>query len=143
MSRLLFVVLTCVSLVGCETRPAFQEPPADSYAVTTMQMKIGESAAAVQVAHVTPDFFKTTGVQPLLGRLILDGEHGASPRRELADSRIQQVVVLSSELWAARFASSPSVIGRSVELDGHSVTIVGILPTTFRLPHGAQVWTTR
>jgi hypothetical protein len=52
-------------------------------------------------------------------------------------------VVLSHDLWVERFASSPSIIGRNIELDGHQVTVVGIAPQGFRFPEGTLLWTTK
>jgi predicted permease len=71
---------------------------------------------------VTPDFFQVLGVDPLMGRLFHDAESlpGAG-----------QVVLLSYPVWQRQFHSDPSIIGQSVDFDGHSFTVVGILPRSF------------
>src|SRR5207248_2007174 len=52
-----------------------------------------------------------------------------------------RTLVLAYPLWRARFASDPSVIGRTIRLSGQSCTVVGVMPPTFLYPTGAQFWT--
>jgi predicted permease len=66
------------------------------------------------------------GVKPLLGRVFLPEED--RPGRP-------ETVVLTYALWKQEFGSDPSVIGRSMTLDGESRTVVGVLPRDFRLNH--------
>jgi putative ABC transport system permease protein len=50
-------------------------------------------------------------------------------------------VILSHALWQQRFAGDPSIIGRSVELEGVSRRVVGVMPADFRFPSSkTQVW---
>src|SRR5262249_22609340 len=49
-------------------------------------------------------------------------------------------VILGHSVWADRFGSDPAVIGRSIVLDGRSVTILGVMPPGFAYPLGAEVW---
>jgi len=73
---------------------------------------------------VTGNYFDVLGVPMALGRAFgpeEDAEPGAHP-----------VVVLSHRLWERRFAADPSVVGRSVTLNGESFTIVGVAPREFR-----------
>jgi len=72
---------------------------------------------------VTANFFEVLGVQPLLGRTFLpeeDVKPGGAP-----------VLVISEKLWRRRFGADPSVIGRTVELNRHGFTIVGVAPDAF------------
>lgn len=84
------------------------------------------------VLLVTCDFFRLYPLKhPRLGRLLDDGDCGAS----------SHVVVLSETLWRDRFASDPSVIGRTVLFNGQPVTVVGITPSAFAGQiKGAQAW---
>ena len=89
---------------------------------------------AVDTSVVTPELFSMFGVRPLLGRALTspDGAPGAAP-----------VVVLSEGLWRARFGADPDVVGRSIDLDKRSFTVVGVLPAAFRFPllsQNEQVW---
>jgi putative ABC transport system permease protein len=86
-------------------------------------------------AMVTPNFFSTLGVKPLLGRDFVEGEdshEGSGPA----------VAILSYGLWRSDFAADPHVIGRTIRLDNKPVTVVGVLPRTFEFaPEGsALLW---
>jgi predicted permease len=45
-----------------------------------------------------------------------------------------QVVLLSYSFWQARFAGDPNVVGRTMRLDGESVTVIGVMPVSFEYP---------
>ena len=82
----------------------------------------------VEGALVSAGFFHVLGARPLLGRLVDPGPPG--PR----------VAVLSESFWRRRFGADPSVLGRTVSLDGEPVQVVGVVPAAFRLPATAQLW---
>lgn len=89
--------------------------------------------AVVDTSVVTPGLFSLLGETPLSGRIFVsdDGKRGAAA-----------VVILSEQLWRARFAADPDIIGSSIELDKRPFTVVGVMPATFRFPllKGAQLW---
>jgi predicted permease len=87
----------------------------------------------VFAAQTTTNFFSTLGVKPLLGRDFRTGEDVAAG---------PYVAMLTYGFWRSRFGADPRVIGRSVQLDSNSVTIVGVLPAGFEFaPQGnAQMW---
>lgn len=79
----------------------------------------------VPAARVTPSLFATLGIEPLLGRPLLEEE----------DVRGRDtVVVLGHELWTTRFGADPAVIGRRITLNGVPHEIVGVLPAGAELP---------
>ncbi|MGH7523101.1 MAG: ABC transporter permease, partial [Gemmatimonadales bacterium] len=88
----------------------------------------GEPASLNGLA-VSGDYFRVLAIPPLRGRALTpaDDEPGAAP-----------VAVLSYSLWSSRFGSDPSVIDRSITLDGVSWRVVGVMPATFRAPVAAQ-----
>ena len=62
-------------------------------------------------------------VQPLLGRLFnAEDDAPGSPLR----------VVLTHAYWQRRFAGAQTVIGQTMDIDGQSAEIIGVLPATFR-----------
>jgi len=73
---------------------------------------------------VTPDFFPTLGVAPIIGRAFADDE---GPQGHDA------VTVLSYGLWQRRFAGDAGVIGRTIQLNSRSVTVIGVMPADMRL----------
>jgi putative ABC transport system permease protein len=73
---------------------------------------------------VTPDFFPTLGVAPLVGRAFADDE---GPEGHNA------VAVLSYGLWQRRFAGDAAVVGRTIQLNSRTITVVGVMPADMRL----------
>jgi putative ABC transport system permease protein len=74
---------------------------------------------------VTDRFFATLGVAPLIGRTFQAGDdRPGSPMS----------IVLTYRFWQRRFHGDPSIVGRSVVLDGTSHTIVGVMPASFAFP---------
>ena len=78
---------------------------------------------------VSGNFFSTLGVQPVLGRTFLP-EEDQTPGK-------YPVMVISYALWKRTFAGSPKIIGKQVELSGHSFTIIGVTPKSFS---GVDLW---
>src|SRR5215472_13340121 len=80
----------------------------------------------VQGAKMSANAFTILGLRPLIGRTLIadDDKNGAEP-----------VVLLSYGLWARRYAKNPDVVGRSVNVNGESRQIIGVLPSSFALPN--------
>ena len=93
----------------------------------------GEPAERLSGILATGDFFLTLGVPAALGR-VFTGEDDAPGKN--------QVAVISHRLWQRRFAGDTKVLGRTLGLDGESVTIIGVMPPGFghRLFHATEVW---
>ena len=72
--------------------------------------------------RVSPGFFQTLGVHPMLGRTFLPEEE--QPGRD-------RVVVLTHGLWQRRFAADPAVIGSAISIDAQPYTVVGVLGEDF------------
>jgi putative ABC transport system permease protein len=71
------------------------------------------------------------GVRPIAGRTFSAEEQGPGGK---------PLALLSEGLWRRRFGGDPGVIGRTVLLDDVPFTVVGVLPASFDLPHGAEIW---
>src|SRR6516162_7348425 len=69
-------------------------------------------------------FFEILGVQPMLGRTFSSDEDrlGANP-----------TVMISEGLWKRKFGSDPHLLGKTIILDGQGRTVIGIIPSSFRL----------
>jgi predicted permease len=73
---------------------------------------------------VSGNYFDALGIQPYLGRFIhASEEHGKNSVPE---------IVLSYALWHSRFHGDPGAVGRTVQINKHSLTIVGVAPPSFR-----------
>lgn len=82
---------------------------------------------------VTPNFFEVLGVSPVLGR-------GFS--RDEGTPGNNNVVILSDGFWQRRFGGDPSIVARTIQLDGRAHAIVGIMPRGFWFgTRGNDVWT--
>jgi putative ABC transport system permease protein len=82
-------------------------------------------AEQVPGALATANLFEVLGARPALGRLLRweDNEPG-SP----------QVVVLGHEFWQTRYGGDPSVVGRSIDVNGFPREVVGVTEAGFGLP---------
>lgn len=78
-----------------------------------------------------PNFFSVLDVQPVLGRAFLpaDGAFGA-PR----------VVLLTYGFWQNRFVGERDITCRSMVLDSQPVSIIGVLPASFRYGRDVKIW---
>ena len=91
----------------------------------------GGEAARVIVAMVTPDFFRVLRVTPSIGAGFAADQD--QPGRS-------HVVLLADAVWRGRFGADPSVVNKSVMLDGTPYTVVGVLPPGFSYPSKADLW---
>ncbi len=73
----------------------------------------------LQGADVSSDFLKVLRVKPVLGRDFLKEEDAPGGNRH--------VVILSHRIWQSRFQGDPGVIGRAIQLEFESYTVVGVL----------------
>jgi len=78
----------------------------------------------IAAVHVTPGFFQILGVSPLLGSGL------GSATGAVNDA----TAVISYHLWSEHFHSDPGVIGKALDLDGQTYTIVGVMPADFAFP---------
>jgi putative ABC transport system permease protein len=86
----------------------------------------------IDAARVTANFFSVLGVKPLLGRDFLPDDEGPGADR---------VVILDFALWRRALGGDPSIVGRAVNLDESSYTVIGILPESFKFPQLPQAIT--
>ncbi|MCG6988580.1 MAG: ADOP family duplicated permease [Gemmatimonadetes bacterium] len=93
----------------------------------------GGPAVRVHTADVYGDVFRILGVRPAEGRLLRGDESLGDPR----------IAVISQELRAKLFGDAKSAVGRTIEVDGQTVTVVGVAGGGFqgvdrRIP--IQMW---
>jgi predicted permease len=73
----------------------------------------------------SPNLFRLLGVQRILGRDFAAGD---------ARQNTGSVVILSYDGWQTFFARDPAVIGKTLRIEGHPATVIGVLPPGMRFP---------
>jgi putative ABC transport system permease protein len=82
--------------------------------------------------YVTEDFFKITGVSPILGR-----DFNAADNKPGAE----RVIILGYEIWKRDFNGDPNVVGQSVRVNSKPGTIIGVMPANYKFPNLEELWT--
>ncbi len=85
----------------------------------------------VQGFRVTGDFFDVFGVAPL---------HGVPFDRASNVAGRDAKVVLSHDLWMRRYGADPSLVGRTIDVDGAPAEVVAVMPRGFHFPSSAEMW---
>ncbi len=85
----------------------------------------GDEATRVQVLSAEPSLFDVLRVPPLMGRPF---------HADDATEEGSRAALLSYDTWRARFGSDPGIVGRTIELDGTPVEVVGVMPAGFAFP---------
>src|SRR5205823_2554729 len=70
---------------------------------------------------VTASYFSTLGVQPAMGRGFEETERAPS-------------VVISDRFWQERLGSDPSILGKTLRINGQACTVIGVGPKEFLGP---------
>ncbi|MFN8573261.1 MAG: ABC transporter permease [Gemmatimonadaceae bacterium] len=79
----------------------------------------------VRAANVGANLFSALGVSPILGRTFTADEDRLNGPR---------AAIVSFELWERRYGADPSIVGKTVQVDGATIPVVGVLPRGFKLP---------
>jgi predicted permease len=103
-----------------ESMAAFERPGA-------LLSGVGDAEDVASI-RVTPGFFETMGAQPQIGRTFTkdEGEIG-SPK----------VALIGDSLWKIRFGGRPDVLGRTIQINEETYTIIGVMPKAFSISNSA------
>ncbi len=91
----------------------------------------GDKPEQVLTTIASASFFDCLGVRPLLGRDFLPSDEQVN---------LPQVAILGYGLWKRNFGGDRNVVGRTIRMDGASLTVVGVLPSDLPLLTEAQLW---
>jgi predicted permease len=98
---------------------------------TDMSLTGAGDAAHVWAETATPSFFSVLRTNAFLGRVFDQNE--TQPGRN-------NVAVLGYALWKSRFGADPGVVGRTIELDQHTYTVIGVMPKAMQYPSRADLY---
>jgi len=97
---------------------------AAQYPASPISLMASNQSESINGSVVTANYFRVLNLRPFWGRFFLPEED------EVPDKN--PVAVISYGLWKRRFASGLNVLGRIIQLNGNTFTIVGIAPENFR-----------
>lgn len=97
----------------------------------TVYLSLGENSLITSAARTSPNIFRVSRTEPLLGRTLEpgDGAKGAAP-----------VVIISYALWQGQFAGRDDILGQSVYVNDERMEIVGVMPKGYRFPISHDLW---
>ena len=95
-----------------------------AYNIAQTGLDTGKNPSLAWAFQVSGNYFDALGIQPYLGRLIhASDEHGPNSA---------PYIVLSYAYWHSHFQDDRGVIGRTVQVNKHPFTIIGVTPPGFR-----------
>jgi len=100
-----------------------------AYQGSSMNLTGTAEPERLEGSTITPGFFATLGVGPVLGR-------------EFRSDDTESVAIVSYALWQRRFGGDAGIIGKPIDLEGREYTVVGVLPPQVRfrsMPWAAPV----
>jgi predicted permease len=105
------------------------------YSFESVGLDTGGDPQLAWIYEASGNYFDVLGVHPYLGRFFSPAdEHGPNSSPYL---------VLSYDYWRTRFHADPLVVGRTVQMNRHAFTILGVTPPHFRgaeLEYQADLW---
>ncbi len=107
------------------TGEAFESVAAYNFA--PMSVSADGRSERIMGMMVSANFFQTYGVTPVLGRAFIPGEESVGPGAH-------PVAILGNGFWEERFGGDPTVVGRTLVLNGHPFEVVGVAPADFKGP---------
>jgi predicted permease len=103
-----------------------------SYQSSAASLTGGQEPERVAAANVTASFLPTLGIRPAVGRNFTEEEDrpGAA-----------SVAILSDALWRRRYGADPAMVGKTIQVDGITREVVGIMSPDFRFPDAdTELW---
>jgi predicted permease len=93
-----------------------------AYAFNRFHVSGNEGPDETRGVFATSNLFEVMGVKPVLGRPL-----------QAADER-EHVVVIGDVLWRQRFNADQNILGKTINLNAETFTIIGVMPPSFRFP---------
>ncbi len=85
----------------------------------------------LDVTEASADTFRLVGQRPILGRdfAAADETDGVAP-----------VAILNYTFWERRYGKDPTIVGRTIRLNGTPTTVIGVMPRGFSFPQKLELW---
>jgi predicted permease len=120
----------------CRQQTSFEKMAAYSVAGSeagsdTMSLVMGDHGEQVHTVLASSNLFSLLGVAPLMGRTFVEQND---------TSNANHVVVLSAEAWQRYFGGDHGIVGRTIDLNGGSYTVIGVLPPGAAYPTAGEFW---
>jgi putative ABC transport system permease protein len=103
-------------------------------AIHGIQISFSDSTGfpeSFQVSEVGVGTFQLAGQDPFIGRDFLPADETPGAAR---------VAILRYSFWERRYGRDPSIIGRTVSINGDATTIIGVMPKGFSFPQNSDLW---
>ena len=97
----------------------------------TMIVSGGDQPDRYLGANISADAFSFLGVQPILGRQF---------RPEEDKLNAAPVALIGFDIWKTHFGGDPSVVGKTIPINGKQTTIIGVMPKGWRFPEASDLW---
>lgn len=114
-----------------ERSRSFEHLAAYQYSTANLAGAEGYDPERMVTCLTGEDFFPALGAKPELGRIFTPAESQLGADRE---------VILSHKFWVRRFAADRGIIGKTVQIDGRTVSVVGVMPVGFDFPAAIDAW---
>ncbi|HKV94970.1 MAG TPA: ABC transporter permease [Candidatus Angelobacter sp.] len=101
---------------------SFEAMAAYDFGSVSMNLGTGDKPNPVNGMHVTADFFKVFGVEPILGRTF-------SPEEDMPNAG--KYAVLTYGAWKNRLGADQDIVGKTVTLSGEHYVVLGVLPESY------------
>jgi predicted permease len=116
---------------GYSSYPDFEDLKANAKTLSGVALHQGRGAMLddgvqnklVTASVVSDNFFDVLQPRPALGRLFTENEFRSSPAPK---------IVLSYPFWRHQYNADPSIVGQTIVVDRQHVTVLGVLPRSFR-----------
>jgi predicted permease len=95
---------------------------------TSVSVGEADDAERIPAQFVSGNFFDVLEIRPALGRFFAPAEQGDQPRAF-------PLAVISYRLWQSHFNSDSGIIGKTIKVNEHELTVIGVTPPAF---HGSM-----
>ncbi len=120
--------------------------------ITTFQQSLtsdNDLPERIDAAGITANFLDLLGVQPILGRGFTEEEDDPFGPDVNPATAPAQTVLISHGLWQRRFGGATDVVGRTLQINGNTAEVIGVMPADLAIHFGAgsglathvDVWT--